>query len=216
MPRRAWTMAEGNNGKIYVGHAHEGFSVVDTVAKTCINHRAEPGKPSLPGDDVTSVCVDSAGYVWIGTDKGAAMYNPSTGRITPFVHGGPGSIGAGRIKSIRQMADGNIWFATSQGGISILNPKVYTFSDINYVKFSSIPIEGEPEGTSGAAITCIFPDSFGNVWIGNYRNGIDVISHIPPVLSRMDYRVNINETFVYKPAWACFQGNNSIAPFQRL
>lgn len=201
-------MAEGNNGKIYVGHAHEGFSVVDTVAKTCINHRAEPGKPSLPGDDVTSVCVDSAGYVWIGTDKGAAMYNPSTGRITPFVHGGPGSIGAGRIKSIRQMADGNIWFATSQGGISILNPKVYTFSDINYVKFSSIPIEGEPEGTSGAAITCIFPDSFGNVWIGNYRNGIDVISHIPPVLSRMDYRVNINETFVYKPAWACFQGND--------
>jgi len=66
--------------------------VVDTVAKTCINHRAEPGKPSLPGDDVTSVCVDSAGYVWIGTDKGAAMYNPSTGRITPFVHGGPGSL----------------------------------------------------------------------------------------------------------------------------
>jgi len=207
LPRKVWTMAEGEHGKIYIGHCQEGFSVVDTLTKTFVNYRNIPGQQSLPGNEVYCICIDPSGYVWLGTDAGAAIFNPSTGAFIPFVHNGPGSIGAGKIKSIRHL-DGEIWFATSQGGVSILDLKSNAFSDISKAEFISIPVNGSPNGISGVYSQCIFPDSYGNIWIGNYRNGVDVISHVEPIFSRLDYKVGDVGNPVFKPAWGCVKGMN--------
>ena len=208
LPRRCWTMAEGDNGKIYIGHSLDGFSVLDTASGKFENYKHIPDKPSLPGNEVYCISVDSSGYVWLGTDAGAAVYNPATGTITPFVHGGPGTIGAGRVKGIRHMNNGEIWFATSQGGVSVLDVKSFAFSGINGARFSSLPVSSAPNGISGVYSTCIFPDSFGNIWIGNYRNGVDMISHLNPVFTRLDNGNGNHGSQLLTPVWGCVKGKD--------
>lgn len=203
MPIGAWTVAEGRNRDIiYVGHTRNGFSAVDTVAHTFVNFDRSRG---LPGESVYSISVEENGNVWLGTDGGAALYSPATGTIVPFVHdeSNPGSIGPGRIRDIRRMDNGEVWFATSQGGISVLDANLYAYSDISNARFYSLPASGKAGGTSSANIRCIFQDTFGNIWIGNYRSGVDMIGHIDPIFSRIDYLYESANKMTYKPVWSC-------------
>lgn len=205
MPNRVWTMAEAGNDKIYLGHSSGGFSVVDTLARTFENYRHIDGIPSLPGDEVYSIAIDDSGSVWLGTDRGAALFNPHTKTVIPFVHDetDPYSIGAGRVRSVRRLKNGEIWFATSQGGVSVLNPDQYTYSDIRKARFRQLQSAPDDDGLSGMFTRCVFQDCFGNVWIGNYRAGIDMISHISPLFSLYDYADASPFGHRHKPAWSC-------------
>lgn len=206
IPAEVWAMAEGGDGRLYVGLNHEGLCVIDTVAHTMELFRHRPDTVSLPGNSVYSLCFDSSGNLWVGTDGGAALFNPRTRAITPFVHSekNPGSISPGRIRDIKQLANGEIWFATSQGGVSILAPGSYNYNDMRSVRFSRLPFNGEPGGLSSVYVRTIFQDAFGNVWLGNYRSGVDVISHLPPVFSHVDYLSSGTRNVNYKPVWCCF------------
>lgn len=197
LPAMAWTAVEGPDHKLYIGHVDRGFSVVDTVSRTYRNFRA----PDIPSDKVYAVCVDNNRNVWIGTDKGAAMYSPSTGRIVKFVHdpANPRSIGAGSIHSIYMRGDGNLWFATSRQGVSILDIRGNAFTDIASVSFTSLPVNDISDGSSTSFVWSIFEDSYGNVWLGKYRTGMDFISHIPPMISPMRF---LNDRGQPNPAWA--------------
>lgn len=185
LPRKSWTTAEGGDHKLYVGHVDAGFSIVDTIQRKFINYTY----PELPGNSVYAVYIDKNDNVWLGTDGGVALYNTSTRSINKFVHDpdNPESIRRGAIHSIYQMRNGEIWFATSQGGISILDVKSYTYRDIKDATFRSIPINSYPDGTSSAYIRSIFQDSHGNIWLGNYRAGVDFISRMPELFSRINY-----------------------------
>lgn len=122
MPKHCWTTTEGKDGKLYVGHAGEGFSVVDTVQKKVVTFRHQEGKPSIPGNEVYSVCVDKDDDVWLGTDKGAALYLPKQNLFIPFTNdeNNPNSILPGRIRHIAQDRNGNIWFASTLAGVCML------------------------------------------------------------------------------------------------
>lgn len=197
LPAKAWTAVEGPDHKLYIGHVDRGFSVVDTMSRTFRNFRA----PDIPSDKVYAVCVDNNRNVWIGTEKGAAMYTPSTGLMVKFVHNpaDPRSIGAGSIHSIYMRSDGTLWFATSRQGVSILDIRSNAFTDIASVSFVSLPLAEVSDGSSTSFIWSIFEDSYGNVWLGKYRTGMDFISHIPPLISPMKF---LNEKGQPNPAWA--------------
>ena len=185
LPQKSWTTVEGHDHKLYVGHVDNGFSIVDTIQKKFINFTY----PELPGNSVYAICIDNNDNVWLGTDGGVALFNTSTRTITRFIHDpdNPESIRRGAVHSICQMRNGEIWFATSQGGISILDVKSYTYRDIEDATFRSLPINSYPDGTSSAYIRSIFQDSHGNIWLGNYRAGIDFISRMPELFSRINY-----------------------------
>lgn len=204
LPPRFWTAVEGPDGLLYVGHEKGGFSVIDTIRHKAVNYVHTDGVPSIPGNQVYTICIDSFNNVWLGTDLGAALYNPMTERIIPFVHNDSdnGSIAAGRVRDIKQLENGEIWFATSQGGVSILDPQSI-MEGMENARFRTIPPTGAPKGTSNAYARTIFQDSFGNVWIGNYRTGIDVINHIDPPIIRVDYMTERDNRLNYKPTWSC-------------
>lgn len=119
MPTQTWTVAEGEGGRLYIGHIGGGMSVLDPKTYTIKNYTHNPGdKASLPGKNVYSICIDRSGEVWMGTENGAALLNPRTGTITPFVHddGNPASIAPGQVWDICQLDNEELWFGTSQGG----------------------------------------------------------------------------------------------------
>ncbi len=206
IPGRVWTMAEGSDGLLFAGHVGNGLSVIDTKTNTLKNYRHKASDPaSLPGDDVYSISVDPGGSVWLGTEKGAALFNPDNGTFIRFEHDpdNPASIALGKVWDIHRMADGELWFGTSQGGVSILNPKSYTYSDISKADFRTLPVGGAPDGLSSPYVYTIYQDSFGNIWMGHYRAGVDVIDHLDPIFDRMEYLSSGPGHSYYLPVWNC-------------
>lgn len=203
LPKISWATAEGRDGKLYVGHAGEGFSVIDTITRKASNHRHIEGMPSIPGDEVYAVCTDRNGNVWLGTDRGAAVYLPESGKTIPFVNNPsrPESIIPGRIRYITQTSSGEIWFASTLAGVCVLDPVYAKEENLGNARFKAIPTTGHGSGTSNAYARTIFEDSFGNIWIGNYRTGVDIVNHLSPGITRVEYTEGENSNSSYLPTW---------------
>lgn len=217
LPKRSWEAYEGANGKLYIGHVDEGFSVADTIRHTFVNYRY----PDIPGNSVYTITPDNNGNLWLGTNHGAALFNPTTGEITKMVNDPtrPESINPGAIRSITVARDGELWFGTSQGGISILSLNELSSKGIEGAQFTSLPTDNAPGGTSGTIIRSIFRDSYNNIWIGNYSSGVDFAGHIPGLVTRVNYMAE-NGSDRNLPVWCAtsdkngnvwFGGNTGIA-----
>ncbi len=210
MPRQCWVSVEDGDGHLYVGHVNGGFSIIDIASKRLLRNysRQSLADSSMPGNAVYSICIDSSGNVWLGTNGGAALYNPKTETIVPFVHdlSDPGSISAGRIRDIEQMDNGEIWFASSQGGVSILDTKSYAYADIRSACFSTL-CDGMYSGEiSGGNVRQVFQDAYGNIWLGNYRGGLDFKGHLEPMFSRVGYFGEGDSSGRCRSVWSCARG----------
>lgn len=204
-PRQTWTVTQGPDGMVYAGHIDYGLTVLDPVTKRVSNYRAGSGPNSLPGQSVLSICVDRAGGVWVGTERGAALFNRESGTFTPLVHreDDASSIAPGRVWNIRQLDNDQIWFATSQGGISILDPKMLLYSDLSKAKFTTLQSDGSEGATSSPYVYTLFQDSFGNVWAGHFRAGLDVFDHLAPLFDRAPYFTSGPRVTRHRPVWSC-------------
>lgn len=202
LPRRCWTVAESTDGLLYIGHDNDGMSVIDPSAMTATTYTGSDG---LPGNNVYTVAIDNNGCIWTGTDRGAALFIPDTGSFIPFIHthDNPNTIADGRVRDIRILSGGDILFATSQGGLSILPARTYAYSDISDACFNTPSVlyrtlfHEYPTG-----IRCISEDSYGNIWIGNAWCGIDVISPVRPGIDRLMYPGEIIAGNSHKPIWS--------------
>ena len=87
-----------------------------------------------------------------------------------------------QILDIKQMKDGTLWICTNMGGVSILNLRENTFISPEKITFSNITVTNDNHGLSGPNARSIIQDSFGNIWIGNYRGGVDFISYAQPII----------------------------------
>lgn len=81
------------------------------------------------------------------------------------------------VYDIGQADDGRLWVCTQMGGVSILDPQALSSGDVRFDNIGA----GQRGGISSANARCFFQDSFGNIWIGNYRQGIDFLSYERPI-----------------------------------
>lgn len=97
-------IARAPDGTLWVGTRHRGVSALAPDGRTWTTYTAEStdddGRPpwtGLRGDSVSSIAIDAAGRVWIGThetsynvrrrdfeDGGLSLFDPATGRWTNF------------------------------------------------------------------------------------------------------------------------------------
>lgn len=183
MPRAFWCAKESLDGEcLFIGHDGGGFTVVDLKTKNFVNYRHSDADPSgLIGDHVYSIFPDLEGRVWLGTDKGVSIFNSLDGTFTniyPSLEAG--ALLPGNIWSIRQMADGDIWFATGRGGISILRAADRLRYPLRFDRLTPSSNIYPRHNLSSSSVFCLFEDSFGNKWVGNETNGIDVVCHTTP------------------------------------
>lgn len=211
LPHPSWVAVEDFNGHLYVGHVSDGMSIIDIATKKCRNFNHEPDNPnSLPGDEVFAICIDRNGIVWIGTNNGAASYNPSTDTFTRIMHrnSDPSSLLPGMIMDIKQMDNGDIWFASSQGGVSILGMQSHAFVKPEDFKFQNIISSENDHGINGTSIRSILQDSYGNVWLGSYRTGLDFISSSPSLFSQVPYKQAVYGGHHRQTVWSVCPGND--------
>jgi len=100
----------------------------------------------LPQEDVLSIIQDKRGYMWFGTNAGAARYNGREMQIYDRHRGLPGNV----VNGMAVDSSGTLYFATSRG-IAVMTGE----------KIQRIFMEGEP-------FTSVYVDSFQNKWfLGN-------------------------------------------------
>ena len=69
----------GNDGRVYMGHYSDGFTVLDPESMTAVHFTHDPDDPSsLPSNVVGCVYRDFDNNVWVGTGRGLALYRPVT------------------------------------------------------------------------------------------------------------------------------------------
>ncbi len=126
--------------------------------------RKEPGKTiqrgdlPIPADTVPVVYEDRSGALWIIVRGGGAL-RWKGGRFDHFTDedGLPDNF----LRLIRESADGDLWFASATGGISVYRNGRFIPGD---------QIFNQPLPTK--AIQTIHIDSFGLVWISTNGNGL--------------------------------------------
>lgn len=199
-----WCACDDGNGNLYVGHSNDGLSIIDIKSRTTRNIRNNPLNPkSLPGNTVRSIYMDHQKNIWVGTNRGLALFNPQNEEFITFNHdpNNTESLGSDNIYNINELKDGTLWVSTGMAGISILNLKDITLVDPQKVKFQNMLAAKDNHRLSSPDIRCIFQDSFDNIWIGHYRKGIDLISNIPPIFKILSFTTDIYEETNEKQIW---------------
>lgn len=170
-----WSMVDGGDGKLYIGHVFDGFSILSVKDKRAKNFRHDPNDPhSLPSDGVGCVYKDNNGNIWVGTSNGLALYNPEEENFIHFK--GKGETVQYTVFDIKQMDDNKLWIAMEFGGIAILDLTQRLFQSPDQVRFDYIKEGSDEYGLSGSTVRCLFQDSFRNVWAGTWGGGLNFLS----------------------------------------
>jgi len=133
-----------------------GLDKFDIKTETFIHYRYDPGNPAgIVSNWVTTVFVDSKGFVWVGTEAGLSRFNPKTERFTNFKHvmADSKSLSANMIQSIYEDSRNTIWIGTSDG----LNK--YDDDTHSFQRYS------EKHGLAGNHVAGIIEDNIGYLWI---------------------------------------------------
>lgn len=183
MPRAFWCAEESHDGKkLYIGHDGYGFTVVDLKSRKFKNFKHDAhSESSLIGNHVFSIYPDGEGRVWIGTDKGLSIFNPidQTFRNVMPSDESDGLL-EGNIYCIDEMRNGDLWIATDRGGICIIHAADRLNSNLRFERLTGVSPHNPLPSISTSSVNSVFQDSFGNIWIGNQTNGIDVLSYSMP------------------------------------
>ena len=208
-----WTVLEDENGNIYIGHVKHGMSIISLKSKSIKNFRHNPqNRNSIPGNRVNCIYKDNSNNIWVGTEKGAALFDPKTEQFFPISQFTNIPL-ISAVFDIRQMDNDKIWIATELNGIFIIDLKHQYYLSQNQINPEHITVGSDNYSLSNPTVRCLFQDSFKNIWIGTYGGGIDFIGHIQPFFRTYsyspikEYKNNLNNRIVLS---LCIDKNNKL------
>lgn len=164
------------------GHDGGGLSTVNKATGEVKRYLSDSEDPmSLPGRRVYCIYQDRSGHLWIGTEHGLALYNPSSDDFTCFKYDtdNPGSIISDHIYSVTELSSDKLWICTDIGGISVLDLKKIHYGNTGSIDFDNIYATYDEQGLSSRNVRKVIEDDFGNVWIVHHSSGLDCIRNTP-------------------------------------
>ena len=211
LPMSFRSIAYDGHGNLYVGHANYGFSVVNLKTRKVENFIHIPGNgESLPSNDVGEIFIDRYKNIWLGTSRGLALFNPSTKKFRSFLNHNTASwkTPSPNIYSITETNEGDLLIGGDLGGVGVLNISDLSLSNPDRLEFTVLPSSGGRYGISSMNIHKVFQDSYGNIWIGNYSEGLDFISHTHPRFNLLpSFGANANSD-KGRPVWSIHTDGN--------
>lgn len=112
----------------------------------------------LPQNTAETMTFDAKGYIWVGTQDGAAYYNGHTWKVVNM----PDRSVSNFIKSILSSKDGSLWFGREIGGVSQLKDGVWTSYDDS---------SGLPSNHVNTLLETVAKDGTTTLWVGT-QNGL--------------------------------------------
>ena len=170
------------DGMLWVGTQDGVYIVNGTTGQTeHIFHDPMCGY-SLNDNQIGRIYRDRENGIWVGTNMDGINYLPRTGmqfmRYVPLST--DQSITSRRVRELGEDKDGNIWIGTDNAGVDVFNPHTGTFNHLSNL-FSNNTLSLK-----------VFDNK---VWIGYFKNGIDIIGGGKTHLS--GEQIGLNEPSVY-------------------
>lgn len=154
-----FSIVEGHNGQIWIATDHKGLFLYDKSTSSLINITSNSLSPtSIASNYVASILVDNTGTLWVGYIKnGISFFNES---FQNFIN--VQNDQCRNISRIVELRNGNILLGTDGDGVYLTNYRT------NAVIKLPIP---------NTAITALFEDNKGHIWIGTYQYGLYCFYH---------------------------------------
>ncbi len=167
------SFCEDDNGMLWLGTTGGGLNKLDRRSGTVEVFRPKPQNlPLPPCSNIFSLLPGGEGYLWLGTaGDGLIRFHPGTGAVKAYTDetepGRPGVLARSYITFIIKDRDGFLWLSLQGGrkGLSRFDPKTETFTDYQKDLVN-------PSGFQTTAVTALFLDSRGTLWIGGVLNGL--------------------------------------------
>ncbi len=176
------SIIQDNRGFMYFG-TEDGLNLYDAYSFTIFRNTDNPN--SLSYNDITALCEDKFGQLWIGTfNSGLNLYNPEKKEFIRFnyILNNPNSISNNNINTI--IEDGNIiWVGTDFGLTQIVNESIYRNVEVINRgirnKKNDIVLDDK-------RIISLFKDSQKSLWVGTNVGLYKIIK-----VNSKDYEVKI-------------------------
>jgi len=140
----------------------------------------------LSQNTVYCILKDHSGFMWFGTQSGLNKFDGY--KFTVYTHrtNDPKSIGSNNIVSLCEDREGNLWIATTLGGISLYNPQTESFT--NYTEK-----QNDLASLSSSEARLIYEDRKGNIWVGT-PEGLNLFNKKTKKFTRYTANVRDNES----------------------
>lgn len=150
--------------RLWIG-TEKGLNEFDPATGRFTNLSAENLPQPMPKKPVTALARDTLGNHWIGTWSDGVYRLDKHGQLKHFTATNtPGSISSNIVWDILPGADGEVLFATQEGGLNRFDSATETFS-------AQIP-QKEVAGISSLDLYCVIRDRQQRLWVGG-TNGLD-------------------------------------------
>lgn len=184
-------ITEGENGVLWIA-TRNGLNKYDKKTKRFKEFRHDINDPnSISGNNVSSVCIDSSGNVWVATwGNGLNLYDSLTNSFIKF-HSDKNvmyDISGGLIKNLHCDKDGEVWVGGWSSGLYKIIPPGQPIStslfpsydyDINTYRFlTSVNNPYDPNSISGNSIYSVYEDKTGMIWVGVEWGGVNKFEKI--------------------------------------
>ncbi len=161
-------IAETPDGEIWVGSV-SGVDIHDRKGRALRQLRYDIRKPAgLAGHEVSSMMLDRAGWMWVGGfGIGLQRHNPNNHSI--WLRGAdlePGSrLADPSVRSLLQLDNGEVWAATSRGGVAVLDHNLQVIGEVNA---RALARDGRksPAVPVSPRVTAMAQTRDGSVWLG--------------------------------------------------
>lgn len=154
-----FSIVEGHNGQIWIATDHKGLFLYDKSTSSLTNITSNSLSPtSIASNYVSSILVDNTGTLWVGYIKnGISFFNES---FQNFIN--VQNDQCRNISRIVELRNGNILLGTDGDGVYLTN----------YITNAVIKLP-----IPNTAITALFEDNKGQIWIGTYQYGLYCFYH---------------------------------------
>jgi two-component system sensor histidine kinase ChiS len=175
-----WTLAEDSEGDIWIGNHTGGVSRFNPQQNSFRHYRHDPKDPDSLGDnDVRSLFVDSRDRLWVGTYSGGLNMLPAGEqrfRRYPF------DASQKNVWDTLEDKDGNIWVGDG-GSLMVLDAETGKSSRFNYR-------ESDSNGPGNHVVSVLFEDRAGDMWLGYFPSGVDMVDRQASVFRNFTYNPN--------------------------
>ncbi len=126
----------------------------DPIALARPSVRTWTEREGLPQGTVHAIAVDRRGFLWIGTQDGAARFNGRTWKAVDM----PGKAVSNFVRAILPARDGSLWFGREEGGLVRLRDGQLTLYD-------------RSEGLPASRVNHLLETVDGTVWAATHGGG---------------------------------------------